>query len=249
MGLKLQVRPVRLAHGEPVAQRLQAPLGEEGRLALLAGDEPHHVLVEPGRHRVGVDVGDEAVLVAAGDQALELAVSLHRLAHERTGARAAAAFMSRSSAGRRAGAASMPASCARLTSYSERRMARLSRCQTPPDAAAVLDLAVAVPHRAVGERHRPLERVQNGRGADLRGRAGELVAAVQPARGDHEPGALQLLEELADRGRGNVGLLGERGGGLHARRLPGERGQEHGGVIGEPADAQHRGTLPKLGLF
>ncbi len=102
---------MRLTHGEPVPQRPQAPLREEGRLALLAGDEPHHVLVQPGRHRVGVDVGDEPVLVAAGEQAFQLIGGFtHNSVQERTGVREAAAFMSRSSAGSVTWVGSMPAS-------------------------------------------------------------------------------------------------------------------------------------------
>src|SRR5579872_3074475 len=100
-----------------MAQRLQAPLGEEGGLALLARDEPHHALVQPGRDRVGVDVGDEPVLVATGEQAFQLVLGFtHDSVQERTGVRVAAAFMSRSSAGSVTWVGSMPASCARLTS-------------------------------------------------------------------------------------------------------------------------------------
>ena len=68
---------------------------------------------------------------AAGEQALQRPGALvDRFAHGRTGWRPVAAFISRSSAGKRAGAASIPASCASVTSYSERRMARFRRCHT-----------------------------------------------------------------------------------------------------------------------
>src|SRR5262249_35093154 len=104
-------------------QGFEAPLGEEGRLVLLAGNEPHHVLIEPRWHGVGVDVGHEAVAVAAADQSLELFGCLthgcpwsNHCTHEGTRVRDSAAFMSRSRDGRRAGGASRPASCARLTS-------------------------------------------------------------------------------------------------------------------------------------
>jgi hypothetical protein len=30
---------------------------------------------------------------------------------------------------------------------------------------------------------------------------------------------------------------------LHALRLAGKRGEQHRGVVGQPADAQHAGTL------
>src|SRR5205823_1631661 len=68
-----------------------------------------------------------------------------------------------------------------------------------PDTAAILDLAVTMSRGAVGERHRTLEGIDYRRRADLRRRARELVAAVQAAGRDHQPGALQLLEKLAHR--------------------------------------------------
>lgn len=49
-----------------------------------------------------------------------------------------------------------------------------------PDAAGLLDFALSVPCRAVRERERTLERIENRRGADLARRPGELVAAAQP---------------------------------------------------------------------
>ena len=55
--------PARLLHRQPVAVRLQPPLEQPVRLALLGGDEADDVLVQPGRHRLRLDVGDEAVLV------------------------------------------------------------------------------------------------------------------------------------------------------------------------------------------
>src|SRR5215469_11200850 len=54
---------------------------------------------------------------------------------------------------------------------------------------------------------------------------------------------MQLLQEFAHRRGGNARLLGERGGGLHALRLTRKRGKQHRGVVGQPADAQHEGTL------
>src|SRR6266566_1593944 len=59
----LHVGPVRLAHLEPVAVGLQAPLQHPFRLALFGRDQPDDVLVQTGRHDLGFDVGDEAVLV------------------------------------------------------------------------------------------------------------------------------------------------------------------------------------------
>src|SRR6266566_4035210 len=59
----LHVGPVRLAHPEPVAVGLQAPLQHPFRLALFGRDQPDDVLVQAGRHDLGFDVGDEAVLV------------------------------------------------------------------------------------------------------------------------------------------------------------------------------------------
>ena len=54
---------------------------------------------------------------------------------------------------------------------------------------------------ALGERDRAFERVEDLRRGDLGGRARQQVAAVQPARGKHQALAVQLLEQLGDRGR------------------------------------------------
>ena len=77
-------------------------------------------------------------------------------------------------------------------------------------------LAMTVADGAVGERNGPFERIENGAGADLRGGAGKLIAAAQPARGGHEARALQLLEQLAHSRQGDMRLLRERRRGLHA---------------------------------
>src|SRR5207237_9830972 len=64
----MHVRPRRLFHREPVAERLQSPVEEPLRLLLLRRDEADDVFVEAGRSDVRLDVGDEAVLVLlAGD--------------------------------------------------------------------------------------------------------------------------------------------------------------------------------------
>src|SRR5262249_22510714 len=110
------------------------------------------------------------------------------------------------------------------------------------DTAALLDFALTVARRAVGEGDRPLERIENRCGADLRRGTRELVAAVLPAGRGYEPGPLQLLQQLAHGRRRDAGLLGERGRGLYALRLARERGEQHRGVVGQPADAQHGST-------
>jgi hypothetical protein len=65
------LRPGRLLHREPVAERLEAPLGEPDRLVLLRGDQADHVLRKTLRDDVGFDVRDETVLVLAARQLVE----------------------------------------------------------------------------------------------------------------------------------------------------------------------------------
>ena len=75
-----------------------------------------------------------------------------------------------------------------------------------------------LPDGAVGERDRSFEGIQDRRGADLVAGPRQLIAAVQPARGGDQPRPLQLLQQLAHGGRGDVGLLGQAAGGLQACR-------------------------------
>ena len=72
-GLEVDLRvadvgPLRLAHGEPVPERLEPPFRQERRLLLLRGDEADDVLVQARRDRLGLDVGDEPGLVVAAGQ-------------------------------------------------------------------------------------------------------------------------------------------------------------------------------------
>ncbi len=64
----VHVRPGRLGHLLPTAERLQAPIEQPLGLLLLGGDEADRLLGEPRWHRVLLDVGDPAVLVLAIDQ-------------------------------------------------------------------------------------------------------------------------------------------------------------------------------------
>jgi len=61
----LELRPLRLRHGQPVPVGGQPPLGQPLGLVLARGDQPDHVLVQARRHHVGFDVGDEAGVVLA----------------------------------------------------------------------------------------------------------------------------------------------------------------------------------------
>src|ERR1700722_14015046 len=62
---EFDVRPMRLAHREPMPQGLEAPRRQEFGLTLLARDQSHDVLVEPRRHGVRFNISDEAVLITA----------------------------------------------------------------------------------------------------------------------------------------------------------------------------------------
>ena len=69
--------------------------------------------------------------------------------------------------------------------------------------------------------------------ADLLGRAGEHVAAPDPALGAHQPGALEREQDLLEVGLGEPGALGDvahrRGPGLVG--VQGERQQRPAGVV------------------
>ena len=70
-GWVLHVAPVRLAHGEPATEGLQAPVEQPGRLPLFRRDETHRLLRETGRQGLRLEVGGEAVLILAIDQRLD----------------------------------------------------------------------------------------------------------------------------------------------------------------------------------
>jgi hypothetical protein len=81
-GRDAQVRPVRLAHGQPMAEGLQAPFQHELGFVLLARDQPDHVLVEAGRYRVGFDIRDETVPVLLSDEGFQGGVGLRITGHD-----------------------------------------------------------------------------------------------------------------------------------------------------------------------
>ena len=71
-GFVVHVRPSRLLHGLPVAERLQAPIEQELRFVFLARDGGHDVLVEAGRQTIGFDIGDEPVPILLIDQVFDV---------------------------------------------------------------------------------------------------------------------------------------------------------------------------------
>ena len=95
------------------------------------------------------------------------------------------------------------------------------------------------PDGAFREREGAFESVEDRRRADVFGSARQLVAAVRAARGVDQARALQLLEQLADGGGGDVGALGERAGVLQARPVRGQGGQDDRRVVREFADPKH----------
>jgi hypothetical protein len=109
------------------------------------------------------------------------------------------------------------------------------------DGAMRLQVAAAVVRGAFGERQRAFECLQDVRGTDLPRGAREAVAAMQATRGFHQPGALQLLQQLAGRGRGDMAAARHVRRGVQLRGVARQRRQDDGGVIGEFADAQHWG--------
>src|SRR5665213_3826303 len=69
-----------------------------------------------------------------------------------------------------------------------------------PDAAGFLDAAVTVTDRAIRQRKRSFQGIEDRRGADVARRARQLIAAVQATARGHERRTLQLLQKFA-RGR------------------------------------------------
>ena len=235
-GRVLHARPRGLVHAHPPPERLEPPVEHEGRLVLLRRDQPDHVLVEARRDRVARDVRHEAVAVLAGDQGFELGLLCgHGRAQPRAGVRTGTGAREKSGA---ANAASRRASASRLTSASARRMDRLMRCQPWPTRQVDLDVAVARAACAFRERDRPLDRVDDVGGADRGRRAGQLVAAVGAAHRAHEARALEFLEQLAHGRDADVRALGDFGRAREGAAR--EAGEDHGRVVRQAADAQHR---------
>ena len=152
----------------------------------------------PGRHGVGFDVRDEAVPVLLADQGFErgsfVRVAGHGLPSVPTRAtRAPAASAARWSRCR----APVPASCASEMSVSARRIAPFTRCQAWPTRQfdSMPQLLCWPLHSVIANGPSSASRMRAAR--DLAGRAGQLIAAVAAARGDHQAAALQLLQQLA----------------------------------------------------
>src|SRR5690606_17412160 len=133
-GFDSQVRPVRFAHGEPVAIRLQAPLEHELGLVLLARNQPDDVFVESRRRGVGFDVRRPAVTVLAA-QVLFDVVFLCCHVFSREGCDQSSGLMGmtrRPSASFGGVSVAGWASCARVTLSRASRIATLIRCHALP---------------------------------------------------------------------------------------------------------------------
>ena len=61
----LNIRPMRLLHGQQMAISLQAPFGHPLGLLLLRRDRPHHVLAQPGFKLIGLKLGNKAFFIVA----------------------------------------------------------------------------------------------------------------------------------------------------------------------------------------
>ena len=68
----VQVRPVRLAHGEPMAVGFKPPLEQPIRFILFMGDEADGLFTKSRRRGIGFDGGDEPPLVLAVCEFLDL---------------------------------------------------------------------------------------------------------------------------------------------------------------------------------
>src|SRR6185437_1503304 len=69
--LVMHLRPDRFRHCQPVPVRLEPPVCQPLRLALLARDQPDDVFVQSRRRRIGFDVRVKSILVVLFDQTLD----------------------------------------------------------------------------------------------------------------------------------------------------------------------------------
>ena len=67
----MNVGPSRFLEREEVTERSEPPLQQPLRLALLRGDQPHHVLVETLRGQVGVEIAVEPERVLPLDKCFD----------------------------------------------------------------------------------------------------------------------------------------------------------------------------------
>lgn len=104
---------------------------------------------------------------------------------------------------------------------------------------AARNRTIAVRAAAFCECEWAFKRIKNGCGSDLRGWLGQLVAAMAAATRADQAALIQLFEQFAYRGGTQVSQFGQLGRRIQALVASGQAGQNHGGVIGELADAQH----------
>ena len=177
-----QVRPVGLAHREPVPNAFSRQSSMNCGSRFLQRNHAHDVLVEAGRQRVRLDVRDEAVLVFLRDERVEVRwCSGHCILPQiRPGprGRGRSTRATRRSSGRQTATASWPASCASEISSSERRIAPIDALPGIARAAGRLAVASAVVAAALGDGDGTFDRIDDGRGADAVRRPRELVSAV-----------------------------------------------------------------------
>ena len=110
-------------------------------------------------------------------------------------------------------------------------------------AALVGDAAMALVLAALGHRQRAFHRLDDLDQADLGGVAAEAVAAVHAALAGDQARLRQRLEQLADGGLLEPGVLGQFGRAQYLALACGEHGQDHGGVVGQLGDAEHGGRV------
>src|SRR5690349_6442464 len=117
------------------------------------------------------------------------------------------------------------------------------------DFAGALEPALAVSRRAIRERDRTLERIENVARADLGCGSRELIATAQSTCGRDESRLLQLFEQLAHSRQRETRLLRKRGGRLQTLRFLRQCCQDYGRVIGQATDPKHgKSEIVEIGL-
>ena len=71
-GLVMHPGPYRFLHGQPMPERLQAPVEQKLRLALFLGYRGHDTFVETRRQAVGFDIRDKAMPVFLANERFDI---------------------------------------------------------------------------------------------------------------------------------------------------------------------------------
>ena len=105
------------------------------------------------------------------------------------------------------------------------------------DMTAAGNGAGAVFTAAFGDGEGAFQRIEYGCGGDLAGGFGQLITTMTAAPRTDQASLIEFLQQLADRSGAQMRQLRQFGGGIQTLIASGQAGQNHGGVVGQFADA------------